>query len=196
MTRALAAKGVRVIVFFLFFFCFFLFCFFCFCFCFFLSRAGVFFHPPSQFSPLPGSLPNLNALQGYTTRQRRCSDPENECPFRAMVRRRGGKESFEVSLCIARLHVASPASHLGSATHVRACSRAPQELHVGHEDEERRHQEKDVLQRRHHHDARDPLPRRGCEQPLGTAGASSPLVIFTHEIFGFPKKTWQERIKI
>jgi hypothetical protein len=44
---------------------------------------------------------------------------------------------------IAWLHVACPASHLWSATHVRACSRAPQELHVGHEDEERHRQGKD-----------------------------------------------------
>jgi hypothetical protein len=48
------------------------------------------FYPPSRFSPLPGSSPNLNALQGFSTR----------CSFRAMVRRRGGKESVEVSLLV------------------------------------------------------------------------------------------------
>jgi hypothetical protein len=97
---------------------------------------------------------------------------------------------------IAWLHVASPAIHPWSATHVRACSRAPQELHVGHEDKERRRQEKDVLQRSHHHDAGDPLPRRGCEQPLGTAGASSPLVIFRTRKFWLPGKLGKKGEKI
>jgi hypothetical protein len=98
---------------------------------------------------------------------------------------RGGERAGR---SLGRTHrVVSPAIHPWSATHVRACSRAPQELHVGHEDEERRRQEKDVLQR-HQHDARDPLPRRGCEQPLGTAGASSPLVIFRSRKFWLPGK--------
>jgi hypothetical protein len=46
-----------------------------------------------------------------------------------------------------------------------------------------------IVLQRHQHDARDPLPRRGCEQPLRTAaGASSPLVIFRTRKFWLPGK--------
>jgi hypothetical protein len=53
-----------------------------------------------------------------------------------------------------------------------------------------------IVLQRHQHDVRDPLPRRGCEQPLGTAGVSSPLVIFRHEIFGFPENLARKEKKI